>query len=324
MMTRVKATLLSAKLFARIVDREVKAEIHSRFKNAINIELEDGYLFNILPEIIPPNSRSLVLPLREWHLIQGHVPIHGMTVLIRKFQLEIPALAVKITYRPSKLWDPTPSLPGPPITSSKIRRNVEMVSAIIARFAGPANSTKILMTEPQQLLEKIPHVAICESSRNVFLRTAGEASHDLIVSIRSLDFQGVSKASSRLIGLGPGLTPSGDDVLAGVMAAGVFFSLSYERLRSEVQRINSWIISKVPGRTTTHSQILLNDASRGEIVRPLGQLLQGILCGDEVLSLISLTRQVMALGESSGKDTLVGVLIGLEAFMRLEERMNGK
>jgi len=318
-MTRVKATLLSAKLFARIVDREVKGEIHSRFENAINIELEDGYLFNILPEIIPPNSRSLVLPLREWHLIRSRVPTHGMTVLSRKSQLEIPALAVKITYGPSKLWDPTPSLPGPPITSSKIRRNLEMVSAIIARFAGPANSTKILMTEPQQLLEKIPYRAISGASRDTFIRTTCEASHDLLVSIRSLDFQGVSKASSRLIGLGPGLTPSGDDVLAGFMAAGIFFSLAHEGLRPAVQRINSWIISKVPGRTTTHSQILLNDASRGEIVRPLGQLLQGILCGDEVLSLISLTRQVMALGESSGKDTLVGVLIGLEAFMRLEQ-----
>ena len=318
-MTRVKATLLSAKLFARIVDREVKGEIHSRFENAINIELEDGYLFNILPEIIPPNSRSLVLPLREWHLIRSRVPTHGMTVLSRKSQLEIPALAVKITYGPSKLWDPTPSLPGPPITSSKIRRNLEMVSAIIARFAGPANSTKILMTEPQQLLEKIPYRAISGASRDTFIRTTCEASHDLLVSIRSLDFQGVSKASSRLIGLGPGLTPSGDDVLAGFMAAGIFFCLAHEGLRPAVHRINSWIISKVPGRTTTHSQILLNDASRGEIVRPLGQLLQGILCGDEVLSLISLTRQVMALGESSGKDTLVGVLIGLEAFMRLEQ-----
>ena len=324
MMTRVKATLLSAKLFARIVDREVKAEIHSRFKNAINIEVEDGYLFNILPEIIPPNSRSLVLPLREWRLIQGHVPTHGMTVLIRKSQLEIPALAVKITYRPSKLWDPTPSLPGPPITSSKIRRNLEMVSAIIARFAGPANSTKILMTEPQQLLEKIPHAAICESSRNVFLKVAGEAMRELFDSMGSLDFQGVAKASSRLIGLGPGLTPSGDDILAGVMAAGSYFSLAYKGLRSEVKRINSSIISKVPGRTTVFSQILLSDANKGDVARPLGLLLREILCGGEAPLITSFTHQVMALGESSGKDTLVGVLIGLEAFMRLEERMNGK
>ncbi len=323
-MTSIKASLLSTRLFDNISKRHLQGRIHSRFENAINIELEDGYLFNILCERVPPNSRSLIVSLREWHLIQSLIPAPGMAVCIRGYQVEIPVLFVTIAFSTSRLWDPTPSLSGPPTTSTGIHQNLEMVSKIVAQSAETENCARSLMADPQKILEKIPYKTISQASRDAFIRTACEASHDLLVSIRSLDSQGVSKASSRLIGLGPGLTPSGDDVLAGVMAAGVFFSLAYEGLRSEVRRINSWIISKVPGRTTTHSQILLNDASSGEIVRPLGQLLQGILCGDEVLSLISLTRQVMALGESSGKDTLVGVLIGLEAFMRLEERMNGK
>ncbi|MDP7561123.1 MAG: hypothetical protein QF745_11360, partial [Planctomycetota bacterium] len=122
-MTSVKATLLSIKLFEHIIGPEVKGHIHSRFKNAINIELENGYLFNILPEIAPPNSRSLLVPLREWHLLQSLGPLHGMAVFIREFRLEIPALTVKIAFRTSKRWDSAPSLPGPPIISSKIRRN---------------------------------------------------------------------------------------------------------------------------------------------------------------------------------------------------------
>lgn len=321
-MTSVKATLLSAKLIGHIVDREVKAKIHSRFKNAINIALEDGYLFNILPEIIPPNSRSLVLPLREWRLIQGLVPVYGTPVLIRESRMEIPALAVKITFSPTKLWDPTPSLSGPPITTSKIRRNLEMVSEIVAHSADPEISTKILLIEPHKLLEKIPHKAICETSRDAFLRTACEAIRELLVSMWNLDFQGVTKASYRLIGLGPGLTPSGDDILAGVMATGSYFSLAYKGLRSEVKRINSCIISKVPGRTTVLSQILLSDANKGEVARPLGQLLQEILCGVEAPLIADLSHQVMALGASSGRDTLVGVVTGFEAFLRLEERMH--
>jgi hypothetical protein len=178
------------------------------------------------------------------------------------------------------------------------------------------------MMEPQQILEKIPHKAICEASHRAFLTTACGATRDLLLSLSDLDHQGVSEASYRLIGLGPGLTPSGDDILAGVMAAGFYFGLAYRSLRSEVKRINSSIISNAPGRTTTYSQILLSDANRGEVARPLGRLLQGILCGVEVALLTSLTRQVMALGESSGKETLVGVVTGLEAFLRLEERMN--
>ena len=82
-MMEVNASLLSSKLFRLFTNRELQGKIHSRFQNAINIELDDRFLFNFLPEKIPPNSRSLVLPLTEWNSIQDLFLPVGLPVHIK-------------------------------------------------------------------------------------------------------------------------------------------------------------------------------------------------------------------------------------------------
>ncbi len=205
---------------------------------------------------------------------------------------------------------------------AEIRRNLEIVSTVVTQHAGNGKPLKNVATEPYRIFENIRYEAISEVGRDAFVRAMSQAANELFLSIPTLDFKTVLQASSKLIGLGPGLTPSGEDVLAGVMAAGTFFGLAHESLRSEVERVNSTIVSLAPGRTTTYAQVLLTDANRGEVVRPLSQLLRTILCADQVASVVSLARQVMVIGESSGKDTLAGTLIGMEALLRLAERMN--
>ena len=321
-MVEVNASLLSINLVRRFANRKLLGKIHSRFEHAINIELEDGYLFNLLPETIPPNSRSLILPREEWDRIHTTLACAGLRVLVDRCQVKIPTLQITIGYGCSRLWNPGPSLDGPSMTPAEIRRNLEFVSTVVTQHAGNGNPLKNIAMEPYSIFENIHYEAISEVDRDPFVRAMSQAANLLFVSISTLDFENVRRASSQLIGLGPGLTPTGDDVLAGVMAAGIYFSLAYEFLRPEVERINSTVISLVPGRTTTYAQVLLSDASRGEVVRPLSQLLRRIVCDNQAASVVSLARQVMVIGDSSGKDTFAGTLIGMEALLRLAERMN--
>ena len=314
-----QATLISTKVFHHIARKQLDGTIHSRFDNAINIRLEDGLIFNILPDTFPPNSRSLLLPLRAWNRTKRLRFSDKLAVYIKDNQIRIPTLAVRISFRRSRLWDPSPSLPALPAPSINIRGNLEIVLRVVMQSSENGDSMKNQVLEPLGIFGKIPYGSISRSSRHAFIRMISEGANDLNAAISSLDFQGVSGASRRIMGLGPGLTPSGDDFLAGVMAAGVFMSLAYEELHSTLEKINFSIFHSNLAGTTTYGQILLNDAKRGEVVRPLGQLLQGILCGDEVAFLVSLTHEVMALGESSGKDSLVGIIFGMELFLRLRE-----
>ena len=86
-MVQVKASLLSTNLLHRIANSKIRSRIHSRFEHAIDIELEDGYLFNLLPETIPPNSRSLIHPRQEWQLIHTLQDELGLNRSQRKSRL---------------------------------------------------------------------------------------------------------------------------------------------------------------------------------------------------------------------------------------------
>src|SRR5260370_13795935 len=66
-------------------------------------------------------------------------------------------------------------------------------------------------------------------------------------------------AASLLVGSGPGLTPSGDDVLAGFLVGAAAFGLDVAALREAVADL-------APGRTTALSAALLWHAVRGECI----------------------------------------------------------
>jgi Protein of unknown function (DUF2877) len=69
-------------------------------------------------------------------------------------------------------------------------------------------------------------------------------------------------AAAGLLGRGPGLTPSGDDVLAGYLTGAAAFGLDAAALRQAIADL-------APARTTTLSAALLWHAARGECIDEL-------------------------------------------------------
>jgi hypothetical protein len=100
-------------------------------------------------------------------------------------------------------------------------------------------------------------------------------------------------ASRILGGLGPGLTPSGDDALAGMLLT--------ERLRAPHTEPT---LVDVAGEAATHeiSRAFLLWAARGQSIEPVHQLLGGDC---------SATRALKAHGHSSGADLALGLWYGL-------------
>lgn len=107
----------------------------------------------------------------------------------------------------------------------------------------------------------------------------------------------------RLLGLGPGLTPSGDDVAAGLLLT----------LRAAGRHDGQWASALVTdvvgalGRTTALSGTLLRAAARGYAVPPVVELLAALRGPAPVDRVGRLVRAVGSIGHSSGADLLVGV-----------------
>jgi hypothetical protein len=130
---------------------------------------------------------------------------------------------------------------------------------------------------------------------------------------------GAVTAAERLVGLGPGLTPSGDDVLAGLLV-----TLRHLGTAAGVGRavwLADWLAATVTydagSRTTPISAALLHCAARGEASPEVTAVLRGIIGGQ---ALDPAQRRLHRIGHTSGSDLAQGIAIGLDAVLSLGTR----
>ncbi|MFI7633586.1 DUF2877 domain-containing protein [Nonomuraea sp. NPDC049400] len=127
---------------------------------------------------------------------------------------------------------------------------------------------------------------------------------------------GAVTAAEQLVGLGPGLTPSGDDVLAGLLV-----TLRHLGAAAGADRavwLADWLAATVTfdarTRTTPISATLLHCAARGEASPEVSAVLRGIAGGQ---ALEPALRRLHRLGHTSGADLAQGIAIGVSAVLAL-------
>jgi hypothetical protein len=108
-----------------------------------------------------------------------------------------------------------------------------------------------------------------------------------------------------LIGLGPGLTPSGDDVLAGALAA--LDALAAGPARAALARA---VADAPPGLTSPLSACLLRAAAAGHIGEPLRRAASAAVEGDAEAAVLAIRH----VGHSSGWDMLAGIVAAFDAM----------
>lgn len=116
-------------------------------------------------------------------------------------------------------------------------------------------------------------------------------------------------AVRQLLGLGPGLTPLGDDVLAGWLAAAIAIR------HPSLPALRAAVAATAVERTTTLSATLLTRASHGEGVPELGSLFTGIGIGEPAVVAESV-ELLLGIGGTSGAGILLGTLIALQSLAR--------
>jgi hypothetical protein len=126
-------------------------------------------------------------------------------------------------------------------------------------------------------------------------------------------------AVAQLLGRGPGLTPTGDDVLAGAMVTLSALGSPY------LAGLAAAVLRAAPPATTVVSGALLRHAARGECIPELSDLLESIgpWGADPVAgALPRAAGALLAVGHCSGAGLLHGVLVGVAiAHSRLARRV---
>jgi hypothetical protein len=114
----------------------------------------------------------------------------------------------------------------------------------------------------------------------------------------------VEDAARLLVGVGPGLTPSGDDALAGAL-----FAL---RAAAGTDAEPLTRAAAEAGTTGPISRGFLRWAARGQALEPAHDLLASAARADSD-GASRAARRMAAVGETSGADTLLGLRWGVEA-----------
>jgi len=123
------------------------------------------------------------------------------------------------------------------------------------------------------------------------------------------DVGSAAKILSTLVGMGPGLTPSGDDFLVGMIAALYALKGKSAILEFFLRMLKKEVKGKSHG-TNDISRSFLMYSIQGQVSKPLGCLLAA-LAERNIEEISKYCDQLINYGHSSGVDTLCGVVCAL-------------
>ena len=277
--------------------------IHSVFHRALNIAI-DGTMLALLSGDLPrmPNGVRLSSVMLE-ELLRGLGP--GMEVWVGDGELLIPGCNFSLCLPEAPPWEPRPDIEGYSWQCETVAQHVHLLARYLVDR--PQRGGLAALVGPLllgQAVQEMPLVWMALPKMRLLARAA-----------REQDMAGVEEATRGLAGLGPGLTPAGDDVLAGFAAVMAMLSARISADGTSRSHVAEVIAAVARPRTTMLSGVLLEHAARGEVAEQLGEMLLTLaLPVEESGAVLCAADKLLAFGETSGGDTLLGVLLGLRVL----------
>jgi len=149
-------------------------------------------------------------------------------------------------------------------------------------------------------------------------RMLRRASTSLLEQLACGNLSQALEHSAGLIGLGIGLTPSGDDFLVGLLAV----ISTEENALPVLKEFCKGVRERAESATNAISYMAIKKASEGRVRESIAHLLFCLRTGPEE-SLSSATQDVLAIGSTSGTDIACGILRGLELILEIGGQGHG-
>jgi uncharacterized protein DUF2877 len=286
-----RASNVSDAVPRRIARAGIDARVQSVYRSVVNITTADGLLTVASPETggLPNGVLADLGP--DWRMSGLQ---RGMVVHASDANIEVPEACLGIQLNGALRWSPRFPSSGEvaDVAAATWRRRAARTQAI-ARARASARGFGVLL-----------HEGATHDDDGWIADVARPILGELVVALEAGDRRSAAEVATGLIGLGPGLTPSGDDTLVGIEAA-------LHALDSPAAGFLAPAMGDVGDRTTELAATLLRHASAGEFAERLHTLLAALLGSDDA-TIASAIDRAADWGATSGTDCLLGVLIGLD------------
>jgi len=315
-MTTLPVAFVSESTLPVLRAKNVDWRVHSVFRQALNLAAGQ-HLVAIAPQSAGglPNGIAVsgapdfrALGIREGMVVTGAWPT-----------FELREAGVRLDLARAWAWSARLSSRSIDPADGTIRRRVDAAADIVAQRAtrvGFAQCITLLRpvavgagaegapTWPGTVdaAQQLDHPLDSSSAASVGLRSIESMRRAIVDG----DHERAARATDELIGLGDGLTPSGDDFLVGLTAA--LRATGHELAGPIAQHA----ADRARGATTDVARVALEHAADGEYAERIHDVLGALARSDDTTLRIQVDR-ALSWGASSGADSLLGVLVALEA-----------
>ncbi|MGA2624024.1 MAG: DUF2877 domain-containing protein [Bacteroidota bacterium] len=255
--------------------------LHSKFASAVNFSCGNDFAF-----VVAMNTGAGPL----------NIVLQGMRLdSLNSLEIDNDSIClngIRFAFSSSTLFDPRIEIYG--YDQDNFKRNLKTFEQALVAFSQPA-SLAFLLDETRKgnftSSFDIEYVRRFESAYRTFFPNT---------YLRGIEM---------VKGLGPGLTPSGDDFISGLLIA---LNVRQAAFRIDLsQTIHS--IYQIAQGTNPFTNAFLRCAARGEVSEKFKRLI-GSLFHSERKEIIESTQRLLIVGATSGADQAVGFLIGLKRF----------
>lgn len=318
----LQAEVIGYKARKILLDRPIKRfRVLSVFEHAFYVRTESNKLISIIKNRNYISPTSILVNGLKCDDFKSSGIQEGMYVDVRGNKIVIDGNLFFINLDNSSTWF-TP--PVPKMKSIKDLRFISLNLRVLRDVIYKCKSREGLVP----LLERVelsgPVNLFLKPLETSFSERARPNIERLMWGLYWGDREMFSKNAQTILGLGPGLTPSCDDFLAGLMISlnrGVKVLLKDEKVFFKfLKGVFAEIAEESKARTTIYSQGFLNLAQKGEGNEIVVKLVH-ILLTDHEDSVAGYSKTLIEMGETSGADIAIGIYYGIRFLVsRLENR----
>jgi len=293
---------------------DVRGEIHSVFQHALNIRTSGGQLVSILSgaDRAGPNTVVARLPRGVDFISMGLRA--GMPARLRGTRVQLGAGDVQLRTGSARKWWPRLADGLELVDVHRLEINL---AALDEKFAArpPSRGLGLLLNDAADMAagrwDRVADRHRHGEDPGEFIAAALPAIQKLMQGYLKRDGLALQQGVEGLIGLGSGLTPSGDDLLLGFI--GALGAISKRMNGPEMEGILEAIrdhLYENRHRTTFISTNLLAFACAGRVAEPILNVIRSLLF-EETASMMERVEVLLQQGDSSGSEVLVGILLAL-------------
>ncbi|MGI6777060.1 MAG: DUF2877 domain-containing protein [Acetivibrionales bacterium] len=200
------------------------------------------------------------------------------------------------------------------VSESVILENLDKVIETIESDGNKNGLGALVFLMDELLLSK--YMQLDGYELNFYCRCGFEPLRELLCAVSNGMYKDICNALEKLIGLGPGLTPSMDDLLVGFV-----YTLNYaQKMGYSVPMgypyLKHLILNRFSFNTSLISMAYLKCAARGEQFSVLEDVIDAVLCSQYNKNKKSCLKRLLLVGSNSGTDMLVGIALGTALLIK--------